>query len=140
MVERLREVMTAAPRCLSPTDTVGEAARMMRDENIGDVLVCVDDRLTGIVTDRDLVVRALAEQAGDPRQTRLGDIASKELVMLSPDDSVEEAVALMRGHAIRRIPVCENGRPVGVVALGDLAVERDWDSALADISAAPANV
>jgi CBS domain-containing protein len=140
MVQRLSEVMTTAPACLDPSDTVVEAARMMREEGIGDVFVCTDGRLTGIVTDRDLVVRALADGGGDPREVTLGEIASEGLVMLEPDDTAETAVILMRARAIRRLPVCEEGRPVGVISIGDLAIERDSDSALADISSAPANV
>jgi CBS domain-containing protein len=139
MVQLLREVMTPAPRCLDPSDTVAAAATMMRDDDIGDVFVCIGGRLTGIVTDRDLVVRGLAD-GGDPRQVKLGDIASKDLAMLAPDDTVEDAVAVMRERAIRRLPICEQGRPLGVVSIGDLAIERDSASALADISAAPANV
>jgi CBS domain-containing protein len=139
MVQLLREVMTPAPRCLDPSDTVATAATMMRDDDIGDVFVCIGGRLTGIVTDRDLVVRGLAD-GGDPRQVKLGDIASKDLAMLAPDDTVEDAVAVMRERAIRRLPICEQGRPLGVVSIGDLAIERDSASALADISAAPANV
>jgi CBS domain-containing protein len=140
MVQQMVEVMTPAPRCLEGSATVADAARMMREEDIGDVFVCEAGRLVGIVTDRDLVVRALADGHADPGQMRLADIASKEVIWIGPDDSVEEAVFLMRDNAIRRIPVCEAGRPVGVVSIGDLAIERDSASALADISAAPANV
>jgi len=139
MTQLLSEVMTVAPRCLDASDTVAEAATMMCEESIGDVFVCKHGRLTGIVTDRDLVVRAIAGSDKDPRHMRLAEVASTEIVMLSPDDSVDEAIALMRTYAIRRIPVCEAGRPVGVVSIGDLAIKRDWDSALAEISAAPAN-
>jgi CBS domain-containing protein len=111
----------------------------MRANDIGDVIVVDDNgKLTGIVTDRDIVVRVVAE-GRDPRATRLGDIASRELTVLAPDDPVERAVELMRERAIRRLPVVEQGKPVGIVSIGDLALDRDPDSALADISAAPPN-
>ncbi|MBW8825834.1 MAG: CBS domain-containing protein [Acidobacteria bacterium] len=139
MVQALTEVMTPAPRCLDSSDTAADAARLMREDDIGDVFVCVDGRLHGIVTDRDLVVRALADAQRDPRQVRLADISSTDLTVLAPDDTVDEAVELMRERAIRRLPICENGRPVGVVSIGDLAIARDSASALADISMAPAN-
>jgi len=92
----------------------------------------------GLVTDRDLVVRALAE-GRDSATTKLGDICSKDLVVLSPGDSVDDAVRVMRERAVRRIPVVEEGRAVGIISIGDLAIERDADSALADISVAPPN-
>lgn len=139
MVQRIKEVMTAEPTTLPAAATVEEAARAMRDHDIGDVIVLQDDQaVCGIVTDRDLVVRALAESE-DPRTIKLADICSRDITSLSPESSVGEAVKLMRDKAIRRLPVLENGRPVGIVSIGDLAVKRDPDSALADISAAPAN-
>jgi CBS domain-containing protein len=93
------------------------------------------DRLTGIVTDRDIVVRAIADDRS-PGETTLGDLATGDVTSLSPEDSVEDAIRIMRDRAVRRIPVVENDRPVGIVSIGDLAVERDPDSALADISVA----
>lgn len=139
MVQRIKEVMTSEPTALPAAATVGEAARAMRDRDIGDVIVLEDDQtMCGIVTDRDLVVRALAE-SDDPRVIKLADICSRDVASLSPESSVAEAVKLMRDKAIRRLPVLENGKPVGIVSIGDLAVERDRDSALADISAAPPN-
>ena len=139
MSEGIRDVMTTNPQTLPEGTTVREAAETMRANDIGDVIV-VDDNgtLTGIVTDRDIVVRVVAE-GRDPRATRLGDIASRELTALAPDDPVERAVELMRERAIRRLPVVEQGKPVGIVSIGDLALDRDPDSALADISAAPPN-
>ena len=139
MVQRIKEVMTPDPTALPAAATVGEAARAMRDRDIGDVIVLQDDQtVCGIVTDRDLVVRALAESE-DPRAVKLADICSRDITTLAPESSVTEAVKLMRDKAIRRVPVVENGKPVGIVSIGDLAVERDPDSALADISDAPAN-
>jgi CBS domain-containing protein len=136
---KIREVMTPAPVVLPREVTLAEAARLMRDQAIGDVLVTEDDRLCGLVTDRDIVVRALAD-AKDPQRTNLGEVCSAEVFTLGPDSTTSEAVRLMRENAIRRIPVVEDGRPVGVVSIGDLAVELDERSALSDISAAPPSI
>jgi CBS domain-containing protein len=139
MGERIRDVMTADPISLRDDSTVVDAARAMRDSHIGDVIV-LDDNGTvyGIVTDRDIVVRALAE-GREPGSTTVGEICTRELASLSPDDSVSDAVRLMSGNAIRRVPVIDQGRPVGIVSIGDLAIRRDPDSALADISEAEPN-
>ena len=135
----VRDVMSPCPRTVAPEATLIDAALVMRREDIGDVLVCEEgDRLVGIVTDRDIVVRALAE-GRDPAATRVADICSRDLVIIEPEDSVGGAVRLMREKAIRRIPVAERGRVVGVLTIGDIALERDSRTALADISAAPPN-
>lgn len=138
MPQSLRDVMTKDPVVLPPTTTLGDAARRMRDDAIGDVLIEDAGELRGLVTDRDIVVRAVAE-GRDVTTTTLADVCSPDLVTLTPSDAVEDAVRLMTEHAVRRVPVVEDGRPVGIVALGDLAVERDPDSALGDISAAKPN-
>ena len=138
MAKTLKDVMSSKPTTLPGTATLLQAAERMRDENIGDVIVMDGDRVSGIVTDRDIVVRAVAE-GRDPQGCSLRDVCSGDLVTLSPDDDVQRAVDIMRQKAIRRIPVVESGKPVGVVSIGDLAVERDQDSALADISAARPN-
>ena len=138
MAQYLREIMTQKPVTLETRDTVTAAARSMRDGNIGDVVVLESGKVQGILTDRDIVVRALAE-GRDPARTSVGDICSRELTTLSPTDTIEDAVKIMRDKAIRRLPVVEGGRPVGIVSLGDLAVERDPESALGGISAAPPN-
>ena len=138
MPRTVREVMTAKPLALQQGTTLTEAARAMRDHDVGDVVLLDDDRVTGIATDRDMTIRAVAEGM-QPDETVLSQIASKELVTVSPDASVEEAVRLMREHAVRRLPVVEDGRPIGIVSLGDLAVEREPESPLADISAADPN-
>jgi CBS domain-containing protein len=141
MVQTVREVMTADPIALPASASLVEAARTMRDGGIGDVIV-LDSRESGktrgIVTDRDIAIRGVA--AGhDPNDVTLGDICSSDLVTLSPNDPVDRAVDLMRTRAIRRLPVVEDGRPVGIVSLGDLAVERDPGSALGSISASTPN-
>ena len=138
MAQYLREIMTQRPVTVQATDTVAAAARSMRDGNIGDVVVVENDQIQGILTDRDIVVRALAE-GRDPGRTTVGEICSRELTTLSPNDAIGDAEKVMRDRAIRRLPVVEGGRPVGIVSLGDLAVERSPESTLGGISAAPPN-
>jgi CBS domain-containing protein len=130
--------MTQRPVTLEQTDTLTAAARSMRDGNIGDVIVLDQGKIQGILTDRDIVVRALAE-GRDPARTAVGEICSREMTTLSPSDTIEEAERIMRQKAIRRLPILEDGRPVGIVSLGDLEVERSPGSALGGISAAPPN-
>jgi CBS domain-containing protein len=138
MAQQIRELMTPNPVVLPGTASVHEAARAMRDAEIGDVIVLENNQVCGIVTDRDIVVRTVAEPQ-DPATTTLADICSHNLLTVTPTDSVEEAVRLMRTHAIRRLPVVDGGQAVGIVSLGDLAVERDPGSALGKISGAPPN-
>ncbi len=138
MANSVREVMTASPLTMSGNETLVAAARQMRDADVGNVIVSEGDSVRGIVTDRDIVVRAVAEEL-DPRTTTLADVCTHDVVTLNADDPIEQAVQTMRTHAVRRLPVTEGGKVVGVVSLGDLAVERDSDSALADISAAEPN-
>jgi CBS domain-containing protein len=138
MAQQIRELMTPNPVTLPSTASVHEAARAMRAADIGDVIVIENNQVCGIVTDRDIVVRTVAE-ARDPATTTLADICSHALTTVRTTDSIEQAVQLMRAKAIRRLPVVEGGQAVGIVSLGDLAVERDPSSALGDISAAPPN-
>jgi CBS domain-containing protein len=138
MAQQIREIMTPNPVALPGTASVHEAARAMRDANIGDVIVIEHHQVCGMVTDRDIVVRLVAE-AQDPATTTLADLCSHAVVTVRPTDSIEDAVRLMRTHAIRRLPVVDGGQAVGMVSLGDLAVERDPHSALGEISAAPPN-
>ncbi|MCB5179788.1 CBS domain-containing protein [Streptomyces antimicrobicus] len=138
MSQKIREIMTERLVTTADQMPVAEAARRMRDEDIGDVLVVDDGHVKGVVTDRDLVVRVLAE-GKEPETTTVGEVCSGDVVTVAPDDDVSKAVELMRSHALRRLPVTENDRLVGIVSLGDLAVERDEQSALADISRAQPN-
>ena len=139
MTQSIREVMTKDPVSLSKDSTIIEAARAMREADAGPVLVTDEgDTLYGIVTDRDIVVRAIAE-GQDPNSTKLSDIATRGLNTLSPDDTVEDAIRLMRDNDIRRVPIVEGQTPVGIVSIGDLAMERDENSVLADISSEPPN-
>lgn len=130
--------MTAEPVCLSGGSRVAAAAAAMRDAGIGDVIVKDDGQVCGIITDRDIVVRVVAEQRASD-EVRLADICSRDLTVVTADDTVDHAVELMRTHALRRLPVVDHGRQVGVISLGDLALERDPGSALGAISAAPAS-
>jgi CBS domain-containing protein len=136
MGQQVKEVMTAGPITLDRDASLAEAARVMRDRGIGDVIVVEGDDAAGIVTDRDIVIRGVAEGA-DPNKTRLGQVVSGDLTSVAPDDPVERAIELMREKAVRRLPVLEGGKPVGVVSLGDLAIQQDDGSVLADISVAP---
>jgi CBS domain-containing protein len=135
MAQPIREVISRDVAALPSDASIMDAARTMRERDIGDVLVVEDERLTGIVTDRDIVVRAIADGLSSTATT-LKHITTGDVTALTPDDSVEDAIRIMRERAVRRVPVVQDGRPVGIVSIGDLALERDADSALADISAA----
>ncbi len=135
---KVREVMTPNPVTLQASVPVMEAAKVMSQHNMGDVIVQQDGKICGIVTDRDIVVHALAE-GKDPKTTTLDSICSQKLTTISPDQTTAEAVRLMRERSIRRLPVVEDGKVLGIVSLGDLDVELDRNSALGNISAAPAN-
>lgn len=134
------DVMTRGVAYIPPTTTVTVAARMMRDNDLGDVVVADDGRVRGVITDRDIVVRAVAEQL-DPEATTVGEICSEDVTVVRPDTPVTEAVQKMRDAAVRRLPVVDDdGNAQGFVSIGDLAVTADPDSALGDISAAPPNL
>ena len=137
-MQKVRDVMTATPLVVDAGAPLQDAARHMRDHAVGDVLVTDGERLCGIVTDRDLVVRALAD-GYDPKATTVGQVCSRDLVAVEADDDVQHAVDTMRGRAIRRVPVIDQGRLAGVVSLGDLARHNDEESVLAAISEAPPN-
>lgn len=139
MAPSVREVMTTDPIKLGVDESITAAARAMRDNDIGDVLVTEDGHnLVGIVTDRDIVVRGIAENGSSPDQTTVGAICS-DVIAVSPDDDVEDVIGVMREQAVRRIPVVEGETVVGMVSLGDLASEFDPDSVLGEISDAPEN-
>ncbi|MGC9496045.1 CBS domain-containing protein [Streptomyces sp. WG7] len=138
MTQYVRDIMTGDPVTVEPQASVTAVARIMRDQDLGAVLVTDGGELRGLVTDRDLVIRSVAE-GGDPEQTTVADACSDDMVTVRSDEELNHAVELMRGHAVRRIPVVDDGRPVGIVSLGDLAMERDPESALGDISVARPN-
>ena len=138
MAQSINEVMTHDPRTVEASATLVEAARAMKEADAGAIIVTEDDGVAGIITDRDIVVRAVA--AGqDPTSATVGDICSRDVTSLTPESSVDEAIQIVRNEAVRRIPVVQDGRPVGIVSIADLALERDEDSALAEIAAAPSN-
>lgn len=136
----IADVMTTDPVTIIESETVAKAAQLMRENDIGDVIVLDDTsaRVKGIVTDRDLVVRAVAEGM-DPTETTLASCCTDRLVCASPNDPLDKAARLMRDKAIRRLPVVDGEQAVGIVSIGDLAIELDSRSALAEISAAPPN-
>ena len=138
MAQSIRDVMTQNPECVPGDTTVADAAQLMRDKDFGGILCKDGDEVSGFLTDRDIAVRVVAE-GKDPTSTTVSDVATTDLHTLSPDDTVEDAIKLVREHNVRRVPVCEGAKPVGIVSIGDLALERDKDSALADLSGAPAN-
>lgn len=138
MTRKIRDIMTPLPTGVTPVESVASAARIMRDAGIGTVLVLDNGQVSGIVTDRDIVVRALAE-GRDAQTTSVGEVCSGDLITLGPDDDVTAALRLMREHGVRRLPVLDNGIPVGLVSIGDLALWLDEGSVLGDVAAAPPN-
>ncbi|QBI54517.1 CBS domain-containing protein [Streptomonospora litoralis] len=138
MAEQVREIMTQPPYTVSPETTLYEVAVIMRDKDIGDVVVAEDDRVVGVLTDRDIVVRCVADGADCGRATARGTLSGR-LAVVGPRDSIDDAVRSMRENAVRRLPVVDEDRLVGMVTLGDLAVERDPSSVLAEISGSHAN-
>ena len=133
---KIREMMTSAPVTVALSDPASEAAKAMREHGIGAVLIQEQGKLAGIVTDRDIIVRVLA-QGRDPRHVPVSEIASREIVAIGPDDDTEDAARLIAEHAVRRIPVVEDGVAIGVVSLGDLELTKSERTPLADVSAAP---
>jgi CBS domain-containing protein len=138
MSETISEVMTRDPATCDAEDTAAEAAKAMRDGDFGAVVVLEGGDVRGILTDRDIVVRGIAEER-DPKSIRVGEISTTNPATLSPQDSVERAVEVLRDAHVRRLPVVEGGDVVGIVSIGDLAEDRDGRSALAEISSAPPN-
>ncbi|ATL31881.1 CBS domain-containing protein [Streptomyces formicae] len=135
MADFVRDVMTTGVVAVRPDASLVEAAQLMRAQDIGNVLVATEGQILGVLTDRDIALRAVADGA-DPLTVSAQAVCTPNPVVVAPDDAVPAAVALMRDHAVRRLPVVENGRPVGMVSLGDLALTQDPTSALADISGA----
>lgn len=122
MAKTVRDVMTSNVRAAASTDSLADAAQMMKEEDVGSLPVVEDDRLIGILTDRDIIVRAVAERV-DPQSISVGDVASRELVTVDPDQDLDEALSLMARHRVRRLPVVADGRLVGILAQADVAIE-----------------
>ena len=114
--------MTASVSSVSPSQSLADAAEVMKGQNIGSVPVVEEGRLKGLVTDRDIVTRAVAERR-DPQSMRVEEIASHDLVTVEPDQDLDEALALMAHHKVRRLPVVEEGQLVGMLAQADVALE-----------------
>jgi CBS domain-containing protein len=138
MAQTVNEIMTHDPRTVETDANLVEASKQMRDADAGSVIVTEKGNVTGIVTDRDIVVRAIAD-GRDPNSTKVADIATTGVSTVTPDQSIDEAIRIVREQDVRRVPVVQDGRPVGIVSIGDLAIERDEDSALADMASSPPN-
>jgi CBS domain-containing protein len=122
MAKNVREAMTPGVRTVSPSQSLAEAAALMKSEDVGSVPVVEEGRLAGILTDRDIVIRAVAERR-DPQTVKVDEIASGELVTVEPEQDLDEALTLMARHQVRRLPVVEEGRLVGMLAQADIALE-----------------
>jgi CBS domain-containing protein len=131
----IRDIMTEEPARFETSASVSEAARAMRDRGVGAVLVTENGELRGLLTDRDIAVRAVAD-GKDPGKLKVGEICSREIHTLSPEETLDRAVELMRQRSIRRVPVVDGTKPIGIVSLGDLAIHLDPKSVLGNISAA----
>ncbi len=133
----VRDIMSVKVAWVAPNTPLVEVAKLMQREDIGSVPVCEQDRLQGIITDRDIVIRAIAS-GKNPNSLNVSDIMSTKVITVSPDTDAHEASQIMAREQIRRLPVMENGKLVGIMALGDLAVERihvdEAGEALSDIS------
>ena len=128
MAKTVRDAWTPNARSAAPTDSLADAAQAMKQEDVGSLPVVEGGRLIGILTDRDIVLRAVAERV-DPQSIIVGDVASRELVTVEPGQDLDEALALMARHRVRRLPVVEDGRLVGMLAQADVAVEaKDKDA------------
>jgi CBS domain-containing protein len=125
MANSIRDLMTSNPTTVQPSTPVAQAAQIMKTEDAGAVPVVEGEQLVGMLTDRDITIRVVAE-GKDPQTATVGEIASKQLVTLDPQQNVEEAVRLMAEHQVRRLPVVEeDGKLVGIVAQADVARKAD---------------
>jgi CBS domain-containing protein len=124
MAKSIRDTMTENPRSIKASASVVEAARLMREEHIGSLPITDDEQLVGMITDRDITTRVVAE-AADLKMTSVEDVYSRDVITVEPDKGLEEAVELMARHQVRRLPVVENGRLVGIVAQADIALREN---------------
>jgi CBS domain-containing protein len=124
IVNSVRDAMTEDPRSIGKSVSVVEAARLMREQDIGSLPITDDEKLVGMITDRDITTRVVAE-AADPKMTSVEDVYSRDLISVEPDKDLEEALRLMARHQVRRLPVVENGRLVGIVAQADIALREN---------------
>jgi CBS domain-containing protein len=138
MARTVADVMTKDPATLEDSASVVAAAKLMRDADIGAVIVTSGDDVRGILTDRDVVVRAVADDR-ELNEVTVGELCTSSPTTVAPDQSVDDALRTMEKENVRRLPVVEGGRPVGVVSLGDLSEITDTGDAMRDIAEAPAN-
>ena len=124
MAKSVRDAMTEDPRSIGASASVVEAARLMREQHIGSLPVTQDERVVGMITDRDITTRVVAESA-PLETTSVGDVYSRDLIIVEPDKDLDEALQLMTRHQVRRLPVVENGRLVGMVAQADIALKEN---------------
>ena len=140
MGTKVNDVMSTRPRCVSPDTTVGEAAQLMEQEDVGALPILEGEQLAGVITDRDIVIRAIA-QGKDPRGMPVREIASRDVVTVHPDDDFSDAVDLMASHQVRRLPVVDDeNRLVGIVSQADAALhgkEKAVGEMLEEISKPP---
>jgi CBS domain-containing protein len=122
MAKSVRDAMTESPRTIDGSASAAEAARLMRDQHLGSLPVTDGEQLVGMVTDRDIATRVVAAGV-DPETTSVGDICSHDPITAEPDHDLDEALELMARHKIRRLPVVENGRLVGIVSQADIALK-----------------
>ena len=122
MAKQVRDAMTEDPRSIGASEPVVDAARLMREQHVGSLPVTENDKLVGVITDRDITTRVVAE-AADPKLISVGDVYSRDLISVEPDQDLDEALGLMARHQVRRLPVIENGRLVGMVAQADIALK-----------------
>ena len=140
--KKARDIMTPDPECIGENDTVLEAAKRLADLDVGAMPICGDDnRLKGMLTDRDIVVKCIAE-GGDPSSTKVSELAEGKPVTIGADDSVEEALRTMKEHGVRRLPVIDGHDLIGIVSQADVArnlPEEKIGDLVEAISSAPSN-
>jgi CBS domain-containing protein len=137
MALKVRDTMTGSPRSIDASTSVVEAAQLMREGHIGSLPITADEQLVGMITDRDIAMRVVAE-AADHTNTSVGDVSSRDLVTVEPDEDLDDALQLMARHQVRRLPVVENGRLVGIVAQADIALsENEKTAKLVEAISAP---
>lgn len=134
---KIRDIMTEKVEWVAPETNIQVIAKLMADEDVGAIPVCQGDKILGVITDRDIIIRAVAKGL-TPDNAKAKDIMSTSIVSVSSDTDVHEAADIMSDNQIRRLPVVDNGKLVGIVALGDLAIEKihinEAGDALSDIS------
>ncbi|MDI9508560.1 MAG: CBS domain-containing protein [Clostridiales bacterium] len=139
---RIRDIMTKDVATLRSDDTIERAARLMKQYDVGSIPVCTDDKIIGIITDRDIAVRSVAP--GQVSEQRVGDVMSTNLVIGNPDMDVQDAASIMSDRQIRRLPIVENNSLVGIVSLGDISLESSTrgsaEEALKNISKPGGNI